>query len=97
MNHQLKYKKYLVPVEAQEDWNDAGHGFKWALARSHNMATSDDDAAEIVKLYDDITKTVADKLKEIDCVAAVTNEFLFTLNLHDDCADLINVEPLNVH
>ena len=97
MTDQPKYKKYLVPPEKQQSWNDAGHGFQFALASSHNMETSDNDAGKNVKLYDEITKTVADKLKEIDCVAAVTNEFLFTLNLHDDCADLINVEPLNVH
>ena len=97
MSDQSKYKKYLVPVEKQQSWNDAGHGFKFAQSLNRNINISEADATEAVSLYDEAGETIEQYLIEENCLVALTNEFKFTLNLHDDCEDLINVEPLHVH
>jgi len=97
MSAQLKFKNHLVPVENQQSLNDAGHGFKFAQSLSRNINISEADATEAVSLYDEAGETIEQYLIEKNCLVALTNEFKFTLNLHDDCEDLINVEPLHVH
>lgn len=97
MSDQSKYKKYLVPVEKQQSLNDACHGFKIAQSKFNDYDISEDDARVAVRLYDEAGETIEQYLIEKNCLVALTNEFKFTLNLHDDCEDLINVEPLHVH
>jgi len=97
MNDQSKYKKYLVPVEKQQSWNDAGHGFKFAQSLLRNINISEADATEAVSLYDKVGEKIEKYLIEENCLVALTNEFKFTLPLHNDCEDVISVEPLHVH
>ena len=97
MNDQSKYKKYLVPVEKQQSWNDAGHGFKFAQSLFRNVNISEADATEAVSLYDEAGETIEQYLIGENCLVALTNEFKFTLHLHNDCEDVISVEPLHVH
>lgn len=67
------------------------------VAIIHNENETDHDVKKAIKFYDSIEETIEQFLVEKNCFVASTDQFKFTLNLHDDCADLINVEPLNVH
>jgi len=97
MSYEPKYKKYLVPVENQQSLNHACHGFKIAQSKFNDYDISEDDAKVAVSLYDEAGKTIEQYLIDKNCLVALTNEFKFTLNLHDDREDLIKVDPLHVH
>jgi hypothetical protein len=97
MSDQPKYQEYLVPAEKQHNLNDAGHGFKFAQYLCRKINISEAEAKEAVSLYDKAGETIEQYLVEQNCFVALTDQFKFTLHLHDDCEDVISVEPLNVH
>jgi len=97
MNYLSDIQHYLVPAENFSDWNKSADKFLAAVAVMVDINESENNAKNAILSYDDATADIADKLEEINCFTAVTDQFLFLLNLHDDCQELINVEPLHVH